>query len=246
MSEDILKELNVELLREVFQKYTLRAFNLLPKMIKPRILDAGCGTGAAILELARHSDAEFFGIDVDQAALDEFKAKIEKLKLSSRIKIFNRSIYDMKFSNHIFDIVWDEGVMHLLDIHKALEEFSRFLKSNGYLVALETIKWFKSNLSSFSKYGFKILSQFNLPDECWWREYYIPMEEKIKQLRFKYKGSKELKKLKKYESEINIVRKNPKEFDCAFYIFKKSKIKEEKKFERDKSCRSNNSQPKKY
>jgi hypothetical protein len=40
-------------------------------------------------------------------------------------------------------------------------------------------------------------------------------------LRSQLKNSLELEKLKHYEEEINIVKKNPKEFDCAFYIFKK-------------------------
>lgn len=43
----------------------------------------------------------------------------------------------------------------------------------------------------------------------------------LKELRSKFKKSKELEKLKAYEREINMVKKNPKEFDCAFYIFQK-------------------------
>ncbi len=45
MSEDFLKELNIEELRERFLKYTRKAYQMLPKMDKPRILDIGCGTG---------------------------------------------------------------------------------------------------------------------------------------------------------------------------------------------------------
>jgi len=100
-------------------------------------------------------------------------------------------------------------------------ECNRILKPNGFLVVGEVIKWISNNLEVFPTCGFNLMNKFLLPEEYWWREYYLPMEIKIKELRSKFKNSKELEKLKPYESEINMVKKNPKEFDCAFYIFQK-------------------------
>jgi len=65
MSIDIINELNLEQFREVFLKYTRKAFQMLPKMDKPCILDIGCGTGLTTIELARLSDGEIIGIDID-------------------------------------------------------------------------------------------------------------------------------------------------------------------------------------
>ena len=221
MSIDILKELNAEKMREIFLKYTRKAFEMLPKMENPCILDIGCGSGTPSIELAKLSDGEITGIDIDQAALDKFNLKIEKEGLSSRIKIFNRSVYNTDFSAESFNLIWDEGVLHLLNIKKSLVECNRILKTNGFLVVGEGIKWIKNNLEVFPKCGFKLINKFLLPEECWWREYYLPMEKKIKELRSKFKKSKILEKLKAYEREINMVKKSPKEFDCAFYIFQK-------------------------
>lgn len=221
MSIDILKELNAEKMRNVFLKYTRKAFEMIPKMENPCILDIGCGSGTPTFELAKLSDGEITGIDIDQAALDKFKLKIEKEGLSSRIKIFNRSVYNTDFSAESFNLIWDEGVLHILNIKKSLVECNRILKPNGFLVVGEGIKWIKNNLEVFPKCGFNLINKFLLPEECWWREYYLPMEKKIKELRSKFKKSKELEKLKAYEREINIVKKSPKEFDCAFYIFQK-------------------------
>ena len=221
MSLDILKELDVEKRREVFLKYTRKAFEMLPKMENPSILDIGCGSGTPTIELARLSDGKITGIDIDQAALDRFKSKVEKEGLSSRIKILNRSIYNTDFSSDSFNLIWDEGVLHILNIKKSLVECKRILKQNGFLVVGEVIKWISNNLEAFPKYGFNLINKFFLPEECWWKEYYLPMEKKIKELRSKFKKPKELKKLKPYESEINMVKKNPKEFDGAFYIFQK-------------------------
>ena len=221
MSIDILKELNAEKMREVFIKYTRKAFEMLPKMENPSILDIGCGSGTPTIELASLSDGEITGIDIDQAALDRFKLKIEKEGLSSRIKILNRSVYNTNFSAESFKLIWDEGVLHILNIKKSLVECNRVLTPNGFLVIGEGIKWINNNLEVFPKCGFHLINKFLLPEEFWWREYYLPMEKKIKELRSKFKKPKELEKLKPYENEINMVKKNPKEFDGAFYIFQK-------------------------
>ena len=221
MSEEILRELDVEGLRSIFLKYTRKAFENIPEMDKPRILDIGCGTGMPTLELARLSNGEVTGIDIDQGALDKLNLKIKQEGLSGRIKVYNRSVYDTKFEDEVFDFLWGEGVLHILNIKKSLEECNRVLKTNGFLVVGETIKWIKNNLKVFPKYGFNLINKFLLPEECWWKEYYFPMEKKIKDLRSKFKNSKELEKLKVYEREIDMVKKSPKEFDCAFYIFQK-------------------------
>jgi ubiquinone/menaquinone biosynthesis C-methylase UbiE len=221
MSLDILKELDVEKMREVFLKYTKKAFEMLPVMKNPSILDIGCGSGTPTIELARLSDGKITGIDVDQAALDRFKSKIEKEGLSNRIKILNRSIYNTDFSTESFNLIWDEGVLHILNTRKSLVECNRILKRNGFLVVGEVIKWISGNLEVFPKFGFNLINKFFLPEECWWREYYLPMEKKITELRSKFKKPEELEKLKPYESEIKMVKKNPKEFDGAFYVFQK-------------------------
>ena len=221
MSIDILEELGAEEMRKVFLKYTRRAFEMLPKMEVPQILDIGCGSGTPTLELAKLSNGEFIGIDIDQQALDKFNTKIEKEELSSRIKIFNRSIYNTEFPIKSFDLLWEEGVIHILNIKKCLEECNRILKPNGFLVSFETIKWVSNNLEAFLKHGFKLIDHFLLPEEAWWKEYYSPLEDKIKELRIKYKGYKELKKLEGHEKDIAMLKKNPKEFDCGFYIYQK-------------------------
>lgn len=221
MSEDFLKELNIEELRERFLKYTRKAYQMLPKMDKPRILDIGCGTGIPTIELARLSNGEIIGIDIDKNALDKLNLKIEKKGLSSRVKTMNCSLYKTEFPSFSFNILWDEGVIHILDLKKSLKECSRLLKLNGFLVMGEMIKWMKDKFEIFSKFGFKQMYQLLLPEKCWWTEYYSPLEKKIKEIRKKNIGSEDLENLKRHEREIEMVKKNPKEFDCAFYIMQK-------------------------
>lgn len=72
------------------------------------------------------------------------------------------------------------------------------------------------------------MKYFSLPEDAWWTEYYSPLETRIKELRIKYKDDPEaLKMLKKYQNEIDLVKRNPKDYGSAFYIMQKSLAKKE-------------------
>ena len=223
MSEKILKELDAEGLRNNFLKYTRKAFNSLPKIDNPRILDIGCGTGQPSLELLKLSDGEIYGIDIDQDALDKLKLKIKQNGLSDRLRIYNYSIYNTQFDDEMFDIIWEEGVLHLLKIEKALAECKRVLKINGFMVTGETTSWAGKSLKIFPKFGFKLIKEIKWERECWWTEYYAPLEKKIKILKNKYGNIEKIEQIRRHLKEIEMVRKNPSKFDCTTYIMQKIK-----------------------
>ncbi len=222
MPMDIIGELNIDQLREGFTKFTRKAFHMLPKMDMSCILDIGCGPGLPTLELATLSDGEIYGIDIDQKALNTLNSIIKRKGLSDRVKTLNCSLYNTPFPDEKFDLLWEEGVLHLLDLKKSLKECNRLLKPGGFLVLDETRKWMHSKFDTFAAYGFKLRDHFPLPDGYWWTDYYAPLEKQIKELYVKYPTSPDLEKLLLYESEIKMVKKNPEKFNCAFYIMKKS------------------------
>ncbi|MHA1988494.1 MAG: class I SAM-dependent methyltransferase [Promethearchaeota archaeon] len=223
MAEEMLKELDAEGLRSVFLKYTRKAFESIPEMDEPRILDIGCGTGMPTLELARLSNGKITGIDIDQGALDKLTLKIKQQGLSDKIKVHNRSVYDTKFEDETFDIIWEEGVIHLLDLKKALTECNRILKLNGFLVSGEATNWADRKLKHFPKFGFKLIKQIPWEKECWWMEYYNPLEEKINTLRKRYDNLDNIEEIKRHLMEIEMVKKDPAGFDCITYVFQKIK-----------------------
>ncbi|MFX1479726.1 MAG: class I SAM-dependent methyltransferase [Promethearchaeota archaeon] len=221
MTDEILRELDPEGLRSVFLKYTRKAYESIPERDQPRILDIGCGTGIPTLELAKLSDGEIIGIDIDQSALDKLILKIKQEGLSERIRVYNWSVYDTKFANESFDIIWEEGVIHLLDIKKTLTECNRILKLNGFMVTGEATNWVGRKLKYFPKFGFKLFKQIPWESGCWWTEYYAPLEEKINILRKKYDNFDKIDEIKRYVTEIEMVKKDPTGFDCITYIMQK-------------------------
>jgi len=222
MSEDILIELDLDHFREVFNKYTIEAFQKLPKFEKPRILDIGCGSGVPTMVLARLSDGEVIGIDIDQEVLDILSKKIEQEGLTSRVKAIKCSLINIKFPDNSFDIIWAEGSITSLGVEKSLRGWNRILKPKGFMVIHDEIKHFFKKRDKVASCGYKMIEHFSLPEEAWWEEYYSPLEIRVKELYKKYSNDPvALEVLNIHQTEIDIVKASPKSFQSVFCIMQK-------------------------
>ncbi|MBN2099628.1 MAG: class I SAM-dependent methyltransferase [Dehalococcoidia bacterium] len=117
--------------RERLNKFTAKAFQMLPKMDKPRILDVGCGSGVPTLKLADLSNGHVTALDIDQKAIDSLKRKIKEAGLSSRVEAMKLSMSEMDFPKASFDIIWAEGSIDYVGFKRGLTEWRRFLKPKG-------------------------------------------------------------------------------------------------------------------
>jgi len=222
MSEDLLFKINQDHFRERLNKYTRKAFRMLPKLERPRILDIGCGSGVPTIELARLSDGEIIGIDITQSLLDKLNRKIEEEGFSNRVKTIKCSLFEIGFPDESFDIIWAEGSISIIGFEKALKEWNRLLKTNGFLVVHDDTKNMSDKLKKIPDCGYKLINYFSLPEDAWWTEYYRPLESRINKLRIEYKNDPEaLKILEKYQNEVDMVKKNPKDHGSGFYIMQK-------------------------
>ncbi|MDI9578703.1 MAG: class I SAM-dependent methyltransferase [Thermoproteota archaeon] len=213
----------IEQARETLLKYTREAFFRLPTLMKPQILDIGCGSGVPALELAKLSDGKVTGIDTDQSCLDEFSRKIKAKQLAKRVKAINMSVFDIKFPDKFFDVIWSEGVIGTLSFDKELKQWRRLLKHDGYLVIHYQQKCAADAVSNLPQYGYSLAETVLLPADAWWTEFYEPLEEKMEFLLHKYgDNSDALKMLMQFQKEIDMVRKCPEAFRTAFYIMKKT------------------------
>ena len=97
---------------------------------KLAILDAGCGTGGLLCQLAESPiSATLFGIDKCPRALDFATTKTNERLICSTVD-------HMPFNNEVFDIILCIDVLYhnAVDEKNALNESFRCLRSGGYLL----------------------------------------------------------------------------------------------------------------
>ncbi len=217
----VLEEL--EQARTFFLQYTRKAFLMLPKMEKPKILDVGCGSGLPTIEMAKLSNGEVTGIDIDQTCIVRFRKRIINDGLSGRVTAIEGTLDDVKFPNESFDVVWSEGVIGELTFKKELEDWRRLIKPDGFLVIHYQILEAQDTIAQLQNMGYVLTETVLVPEKAWWTEFYKPLEEKMGILLDKYKYNLEaLKLLKTLQNEIEVVKKEPNRFNTAFYIMRKT------------------------
>jgi len=102
--------------------------NILGKLNMGRttvILDVGCGTGINLDWLKEYGSVT--GLDISKYALDFCKRR-------GHNTVIQGDAESLPFPSNRFDIMMALDILEHLDDDKALEEFHRVLKPNGYLV----------------------------------------------------------------------------------------------------------------
>ena len=246
MTNKVFFEIHSDLDRESpgRDKYTRQAFEMLPKLEKPHILDVGCGPGTPTILLAKMSGGDIVGIDTHQSYLDRLKRRAEKDGLSDRIEAINHSMLDMDFPDNHFDIIWAEGSIYNIGFEKGLKEWRRLIKNKGFLVVhemawlaedppKEIFDYWKAeypgictvdeNLEIIPKCGYNSIGHFPLPEDAWWKGYYEPLQNRISMLRKKYMDDETtIKILNNEQEEIDMYKKYQKWYGSAFFIMQKS------------------------
>jgi SAM-dependent methyltransferase len=214
--------LGAEELRAGFLRYTRQAYTLLPDLVRPRILDIGCGSGLSTIALARLSGGEVVGIDTDEPSLRRLRQRTEEAGVGGRVVAVHASLYDADFGGEEFDVLWEEGVLHLLDPASSVPACYRLLEAGGSLVMHETVAWFEGIRERLPAFGFGVTGQLLLPGRCWWTDYYAPLESRIRTLREGRGNRLRTPGLARYDREIAMVKADPDRFDSGFFIVHKA------------------------
>lgn len=209
-------------IRERLLKYTRKAFRMLPRLDKPSILDIGCGSGVPTMELARLSNGEITGIDIDQDMLDLLSAKVEKAGLWDRVKVVNCSLLDMQFPDESFDVVWAEGSINVVGFEKGLQEWKRLLEPGGFMVVHDERGDVRGKLKQISDCGYQLLGYFGLSVDVWRTEYFAPLERLVLEAQLKCSDAPGvIKALKEARREIGIFREEPERNSSVCFVMKK-------------------------
>ena len=222
MSNLNLYRIEKDHIRENLNKYTRKAFKILPKCKNPHILDVGCGSGVPTIELTKISDGHVIGIDIDVTSLNLLQRKIEEMGLNNRVSVIKGSMLIMDFPEESFDIIWAEGSIFVIGFENSLKRWRRFLKPNGFLVIHDENKDKTKKIGLITKYGYALIAQFELTDNLWWLEYYTPLERLIQEFRNKYPNDSVLNnELNKDQIEIDKCKLNSTVFSSFFAIMQK-------------------------
>jgi cyclopropane fatty-acyl-phospholipid synthase-like methyltransferase len=242
---DIFLEIHKDMPRQGAgrNKYTQKAYEMIPKINQPRILDIGCGPGMQTIKLAKLSDGKVIGIDIFQQYLEQLQKLIDKEKLQNRVKAVKQSMFEIKYPEEYFDIIWAEGSIFIIGFEKGLNDWKKHIKPNGYL-AVHEMAWLKDNppkelldywkkiypaistvdqnIKIIEKSGYKLLGHFALPEDAWWELYYNPLEKHLKELEPKYKNNTKVMNMIQQEyREIEMFRKYNDWYGSVFYIMQK-------------------------
>lgn len=220
-----------------------KAFHMLSNLDSPCILDIGCGRGGPTLELAKLSGGNIIGIDIDAQALDELRKRAIDENLSDQIRAMNCSMLKMDFEDIPIDVIWAEGSIHIIGFEVGLDAWRRFLVPHGFLVIHEMawlhpdppveiadhwrkvypgIRTLAEYTAEIPRHGYCHINHFTVPENFWWKEYYLPLENRLNELREKYEGDDQvLRILENEQREVDLYKKYSRWYGSVYVVMQK-------------------------
>ena len=156
-------------------EFTRKAFNMLPPMENPSILDVGCGTGLVSIELAQMSNGHITAIDTDLPSLIFLQRKIKELDLPHKFSIKQVSLLDLHLLRETFDIIWAEGSIYAIGFERGIRDWKQLLRKDGFLVIHDEDNAIEAKLKAIKAYGYKVIGQIDVSHEEWEERYYKPL-----------------------------------------------------------------------
>jgi ubiquinone/menaquinone biosynthesis C-methylase UbiE len=190
-------------LRSNLLRFTERAFELLPPMESPRILDIGCGTGLPTLRLAELTGGQIVGLDLDSEALETLRSRAVEQGLSDRVEVRVGALEEIPFEDCSFDLVWCEGAINELGFRESLRRWRRLLKPHGCMGLHDEAGDVDGKLSAAQEEGFALLGHFEISEQVWWDEYFALADEEMG-----------------LEAEIQRFQREPEKFRSAFFVLR--------------------------
>lgn len=205
-----------------------------------KVADIGCGTGASALMLAKHLNAQITAVDFLQEFLDELTVRAEQEGVADRISTLACSMDELPFADEELDVIWAEGAIYNIGFEKGVSEWGRFLKPGGLLAASE-ITWITDSRPSgiqeywnaeypeidtasakiriLEKQGYAPIGYFVLPEDCWFEQYYAPMQSRFEGFLSRHRNSDEAMAIVRAEQkEMDLYSRYKAYYSYGFYI----------------------------
>lgn len=102
-----------------------------------KVLEIGTSTGITAIELAKLSHCSITAIDINPVSLEEARERAKSEGVDDFISFELQDATNLDYEDNSFDVVFCGNVTSLIENRdKALSEYRRILKPNGFLVAI--------------------------------------------------------------------------------------------------------------
>jgi len=165
--------------RRNLNRYTLRAFSLIPVPADPLILDIGCGSGVPTLALMDACPGRFVAVDHDPTCLERLRRKVQSLKEAQRIELIQASILALPPFREKFDVILAEGSLHIVGFAAGMSIVNALLKRGGHALIHEPLAGDRKRKAFLEKTGLRLIDSFVLDETIWWDEYFACLERSI-------------------------------------------------------------------
>lgn len=104
-----------------------------------KVLDYCCGNGGSSLWLAK-AGAYVHGIDISPVSIQNAITEAERMGVSDKATFWVMDAEAMDFPDETFDLAFESGVLHHLELNKAYSELARVLKPTGRVICTEALR----------------------------------------------------------------------------------------------------------
>jgi ubiquinone/menaquinone biosynthesis C-methylase UbiE len=99
------------------------------------VLEIGSNTGFTTVQIARLTQAEVIGLDINDESIEKALMYAKEHGVEKCVEFMKASATDIPYEDESFDLVWASNVTSFIDDkEKAISEYMRVLKPNGFLV----------------------------------------------------------------------------------------------------------------
>jgi ubiquinone/menaquinone biosynthesis C-methylase UbiE len=103
-----------------------------------RVLEYGCGPGSEAFALAQRG-CNVIGIDISDVAIAQAEQRAVVMRVADNTEFTVMDAENLTYPDASFDYVCGSGILHHLDIQKALTEIARVLKPDGKAIFFEPL-----------------------------------------------------------------------------------------------------------
>ncbi len=103
-----------------------------------KVLDYACGNGKLAIFCAKYG-GNVVGIDISDVSIKNAKVFASRKKIEKGVAFLLTDAESLAFGDDTFDIIYEAGVLHHLNLDNAFSELARVLKPEGKILCVEAL-----------------------------------------------------------------------------------------------------------